>query len=238
MAIDRALRLRAQNLKSGSRLVDLFVSSGCKRQNRLLDVLALDQDVIGIKCGNCEDRDLRLRQRLYKRCQNARHQERKRPFQLQRQPAALSGSALGQRIRGAEIIRTDNGKLIVRAHHAEKSALKRPVRDVGLGSKPANRQLLDQHAVLQGVGQFSKEVTTLLGEPAIATITAHHGPEPCSVGGGLPDSVPARARSFTPTAYLRPSARSGTFVRRRTKRSCRPFRLLLQCRSLRCSSCA
>jgi len=135
--------------------------------DRLLQSLALDQHVIRIKRRNREDRDLRFRQRLRKLCQHAGHRKRKRPFEFQRYPSALDGWPVRHTIFGADVfranvfgagvLRTNNGKLIARAHHAEKPALQRPRRNAGIGGKPAHRQPLYKNTVFQIVRQLRKE---------------------------------------------------------------------------------
>src|SRR6266478_8059585 len=64
-------------------LFNVFVSRRAQRRHRLLQVLALDQHIIAIKRRNREDRDLRFRQRLKKRRQQAGHRKWKSPFELQ-----------------------------------------------------------------------------------------------------------------------------------------------------------
>jgi hypothetical protein len=127
----------------------VFVSRRAQRRHRLLQVLALDQDIIAIKRRDRKDRDPRFRQRLQKRRQHAGHRKRERPFEFQRRP-----SAFGLRAFRHTILRADNRKLIVCAHYAEKSALECPRRNPGIGGKPAHRQPLQQNAVFQMVRQL------------------------------------------------------------------------------------
>jgi len=86
----------------------LFVPRRGQCQHCLLQVLALDQDIIGIKRRNREDRNLRLCQRLHKRCQHTGHRKRKRPFELQPHPSALNGCGVTYSIFRAGVFRTDS----------------------------------------------------------------------------------------------------------------------------------
>src|SRR4029077_8548380 len=54
---------------------NLFVSRRAQRRHRLLQALALDQHIIGIKRRNREDRDPRFRQRFEERSEHPSHRK-------------------------------------------------------------------------------------------------------------------------------------------------------------------
>ena len=132
-------------------LINFFVSRRAQRLDRSLQVLRLDQHIIGIKGRDREDRNLRFRKRLQERRQHTGHHKRKRPFQLQRQPTALGAYSIWNAIFG-----TNDGEFIACAHHAEEFAFvfRRPSGNAGIGGKPTRCQTFRKNTFFQMVCKF------------------------------------------------------------------------------------
>jgi len=142
------------NLTRGS----LVMACCFQRSCRPLQVLALDEHVVGVERRDRKDRSLRLGQRLEERREHPGHRKWKRPRELQRDPAQFDANAFRQRMVFTNPLFANNGKLVRGPRHRKKSTRQRPRRDRRAGSQLAHRQWLRKNAIFQMVGQTPRRV--------------------------------------------------------------------------------
>jgi hypothetical protein len=141
-----SLRCESTPTRLACLLADFLMSGGSERPQRWLASLILDEHVVRVECRNREDRNLRFRQRLYKRRKHPRHRKRKRPLKLQCNPAQFSRHSGRRAILRVCLFRNYDRNFIRSTHYAEKMAVQRPRRDRGLSRKPAYSQALRKNA--------------------------------------------------------------------------------------------